>query len=60
MLDVYAPEGALRPDDGYWGGNGRVTHLAEILGRVTDPEAARALADERIAASRAGRTVLPG
>lgn len=46
--------------DGYWGGNGRVTHLAEILGRVTDPESARALADKRITASRAGRTVLPG
>lgn len=46
--------------DGYWGGNGRPTHLAEILGRVTDRESARALADKRIAASRVGRTVLPG
>ncbi|HEX4362021.1 MAG TPA: hypothetical protein VH141_31105 [Pseudonocardia sp.] len=46
--------------EGYWGGQGRVMHLADILGRVTDPETARALADKRIAASRAGRTVLPG
>ena len=46
--------------DGYWGGNGRPTHLADILGRVHDPETARALADKRITASRAGRTVLPG
>lgn len=42
--------------DGYWGGNGRPTHLADILLRVADgPEQARALAAERIAASRAGR-----
>ncbi|WP_344309150.1 4-oxalocrotonate tautomerase [Fodinicola feengrottensis] len=41
--------------DGYWGGNGRVTRLADILRRVTDPDMARTLATERIAASRADR-----
>lgn len=44
--------------DGHWGGNGRPTRLADILLRVSEgPEQARALATERIAASRAGRAV---
>src|SRR5919107_1762668 len=43
--------------EGHWGGNGRITPLAAILERQTDDaERARALAAERIAASRAART----
>jgi phenylpyruvate tautomerase PptA (4-oxalocrotonate tautomerase family) len=43
--------------DGHWGGRGRVMRLAEILRRLTgdDEEKARALAAERVAASRAAR-----
>ena len=43
--------------ESHWGGNGRITPLAAILERQTDDaERARALAAERIAASRAART----
>jgi phenylpyruvate tautomerase PptA (4-oxalocrotonate tautomerase family) len=41
--------------DGSWGGNGRITRLADILRRVTDAETAQKLAAKRIAASRADR-----
>ncbi|MCU1679311.1 MAG: hypothetical protein JWQ81_50 [Amycolatopsis sp.] len=43
--------------DGYWGGRGRITPLADILRRITgdDAEQARKLAARRIAASRAER-----
>jgi phenylpyruvate tautomerase PptA (4-oxalocrotonate tautomerase family) len=42
--------------EGQWGGRGTIVRLAEILSRTTDdPTHARALADRRIAASRAER-----
>jgi phenylpyruvate tautomerase PptA (4-oxalocrotonate tautomerase family) len=41
--------------DGYWGGNGRITRLADILKRATDADAAHELAAKRITASRAER-----
>lgn len=47
--------------EGYWGGHGQATPLAMILARLGghDAEQARALAAQRIAASRAARTRLP-
>lgn len=47
--------------EGHWGGHGQITPLATILGRLTDHDAerARALAAQRIAASRAEHTRLP-
>jgi phenylpyruvate tautomerase PptA (4-oxalocrotonate tautomerase family) len=47
--------------EGYWGGHGQPTPLATILARLAshDAEQARALAAERIAASRAVRARLP-
>ncbi|WP_066950270.1 hypothetical protein [Microtetraspora fusca] len=47
--------------EGHWGGYGQVRPLATILGRLTDhdTERARALAAQRIAASRAEHTRLP-
>ena len=39
--------------EGHWGGRGHIVHLAEILSRTFDAEQAKALAEERIAASRA-------
>lgn len=43
--------------DGYWGGRGRITHLADILQRLTDgdPTQATNLAAERINTSRTER-----
>ncbi|GGY95695.1 Tautomerase enzyme [Streptomyces poonensis] len=47
--------------EGHWGGRGRITPLAAILNRLTgrDTERARALAAQRIAASRAEHGRLP-
>jgi phenylpyruvate tautomerase PptA (4-oxalocrotonate tautomerase family) len=44
--------------EGHWGARGQIVPLAVILARLSDAneEQARALAAERIAASRAGRT----
>ena len=44
--------------EGHWGGRGQITPLAAILNRLTgnDADRARALAAQRIAASRAERT----
>ncbi|MGW2252391.1 hypothetical protein ACWCXH_19615 [Kitasatospora sp. NPDC001660] len=47
--------------EGHWGASGQVRPLAAILARVTgdDPEQARALAAQRLAASRAEHATLP-
>jgi phenylpyruvate tautomerase PptA (4-oxalocrotonate tautomerase family) len=46
--------------DGQWGGRGRIMRLADILRRTTDDaDEARALAAERITASRAERAAAP-
>ncbi|GAA2884681.1 hypothetical protein GCM10010517_48070 [Streptosporangium fragile] len=47
--------------EGHWGGHGQIRPLASILSRLTghDDEQARALATQRIAASRTEHTRLP-
>jgi len=46
--------------DGRWGGNGRITRLADIMTRATgDAEEGRNIAEKRIAASRAERARIP-
>lgn len=46
--------------EGHWGGNGRVTRLADILDRtIGDEDQARLIAGRRIAASRARRAAPP-
>jgi len=56
MLDVYIPEGALRPE----AERALLTRLTDILTRVTgDAEEGRNIAEKRIAASRAERVRIP-
>ncbi|MBV6698629.1 hypothetical protein KV557_16105 [Kitasatospora aureofaciens] len=47
--------------EGHWGSGGRIRPLAAILARVSgdDPEQTRALASQRLAASRAEHAALP-